>query len=208
MSSEQVFRCVSCGNETVHTVIARHTLSRYDAERGWESIPVDLLLSRCRTCYEEGLYSQVDEDAPVSLWPKNLDLGDSVPSEVSTLYAEANAVRGSSPNAYAVLIRKALEAICLQQNATGKNLADSLGELAKRLGFPATVELVAKATRLIGNMGAHYGKSAVSSAQVEAVDEFFLGIVEYVYIAPARLARYSELLSKLPAEAGGWGSKP
>ncbi len=188
----------------MHEVIATHSLRSYDEQYGWVPIPFSLCLSKCRTCNAEALYSIYDDDGEATpLWPDNLDLGKAVPEDVKNLYVEANAVKSASTNAYAVLIRKALEAICVHQNASGRNLSDQLRSLTTNLGLPTVVEDAVRATRLIGNMGAHYGKSEVSKAQVEAINEFFRGIVEYVYTAPARLAHFNQLLGSLPEEAGG-----
>ena len=107
-----------------------------------------------------------------------------------------------------MLIRKALEAICVDKEAVGGDLARKLEDVVEKLGLPATFENIARATRLIGNMGAHYGQTPVSNSQVQAVDEFFLGIVEYVYSAPARLERFNDLLMTLPASAGGNAGEP
>jgi hypothetical protein len=167
---------------------------------GMEAIPFSLLFTKCRTCDEEGLYSCYEDGEEITpLWPNNLDLGEAVPDEVKKMYVEANAVRRASPNSFAVLIRRALEAICKDKGLSKRNLADNLTDLTSSLGLPETLVHITQATRLLGNMGAHYGKTGVSKKQVEALDEFFKGIIQYVYTAPAQLKRYNKLLAEIPS---------
>lgn len=203
MTEQRIFRCALCGNRTVHDIISERVIYSHDEEFGDYASGYTLVFSYCKTCREEGLYTSPDEGDEIPLWPKSFHLGDSVPRDVEEIYVEANAVRLVSPNAFAVLIRKALEAICKEQGAAGHSLAAMLQDLITKKSLPSMVQQIARATRLIGNLGAHYGSSAVSKSQVEAVDEFFLGLIEYIYTAPARLARFDKLLQSLPQEAGG-----
>jgi hypothetical protein len=50
--------------------------------------------------------------------------------------------------------------------------------------------------RVLGNVGAHAGDQEVESYQVEALDQFFRAVVEYVYVAPSRLSRFREELEE------------
>jgi Domain of unknown function (DUF4145) len=60
--------------------------------------------------------------------------------------------------ASAVMLRRSLEAACIEKGATGNNLANKIIDLGTRLGVLDAVEKAqATATRLFGNYGAHVG---------------------------------------------------
>jgi hypothetical protein len=48
--------------------------------------------------------------------------------------------------------------------------------------------------RRVGNIGAHAMEEDVSIWDAELVDDFFRSVVEYVYIAPAKIRRMQERL--------------
>ena len=51
-------------------------------------------------------------------------------------------------------------------------------------------------TRMLGNLGAHDAEKDVLSADVQIVDEFFRAIIEYLYVARAKVARVKSLMTK------------
>jgi hypothetical protein len=58
------------------------------------------------------------------------------------------------------------------------------------------------ALRIVGNMGSHDDEVAVPAEFVEAIDSFFRAIVEYVYVAPARVAEFNEKLLLAQSASG------
>src|SRR5207244_1118645 len=120
-------------------------------------------------------------------------LPSSVPKNICRIYDRALKVR-SKPNSFAVQIRRALEAICIDRGEPGKNLHDDLENLSKAGVFPPIVAEIAHELRNIGNTGAHVKTHDVEDTQVQALDDFFHLVVNYVYEAPARLESYRKLL--------------
>ena len=49
---------------------------------------------------------------------------------------------------------------------------------------------------MIANLGAHYAEIDVQPSDADIVDEFFRAIIEYIYIAPAKVARIRNLKGK------------
>lgn len=95
-----------------------------------------------------------------------------------------------APNSFAVQIRRALEAICVERGKLGRNLNQDLTELAKDGVFPPILADIAHELRRIGNAGAHSKDVAVLEEQVPAIDDFFHLQISYVYDARARLEQY------------------
>ena len=128
------------------------------------------------------------------MWPKRGHvLSDAVPPQVKEAYERALTVR-AEPNSFAVQIRRALEAICIDRGERGDNLNEDLGKLATAGVFPPIVAEIARELRQIGNTGAHVKPRTVEQEQAEAIDDFFHDVVRYVYDAPANLKAYRGLL--------------
>jgi hypothetical protein len=136
-------------------------------------------------------------------YPDSGELHSSVPKKIQDLYSEAFRVRHSSPSAFAVLVRKAVEAICTDRGATKGTLAEKLRALAAQGHIPQKLAEVTDVLRLLGNIGAHPGEEQVQSWHVWTIEHFFRVIVEYIYIAPARLKQFSDSLSSLKKKTGG-----
>ena len=82
-------------------------------------------------------------------------MDESVPSAVANNYREAKAVQNVSPNAFAVLIRRALEAMCDDRGVPTGRLQQRLEQLAKRGEIPPILAEITSVLRTLGNSGAH-----------------------------------------------------
>jgi hypothetical protein len=175
-----------------------------DEEVGFEGT---YFVATCGTCQQLLLYweqgNPANEGPSGSLdyfrrsslvWPKPTISGDTVPAAVAAIYREAAVVKRLSPNSFAVQIRRALEAVCADKGANGRSLYEMLIELGRRGDLPPVLAEMTDVLRLLGNVGAHASDRSVRPSQVDAVDEFFQAVIEYVYIAPAKLHRFRETL--------------
>jgi len=52
--------------------------------------------------------------------------------------------------------------------------------------------------RDIGNTGAHAGKFDLNKYDMDVLDDFFIAVVEYVYLAPAKISKIRERLKNAP----------
>lgn len=138
------------------------------------------------------------EHAGVELvWPKPSPepaLSEAVPPKIKAAYNRALKVK-AEPNSFAVQIRRALEAICIDQGQAGKNLNEDLKNLSRAGVFPPIVAEIAHELRAIGIIGAHVKPQAVEDDQVKAIDDFFRLVVAFVYEAPANLEAYRKRLN-------------
>ena len=156
-------------------------------------------VARCETCKEILIYYSFEDNAFQSaemIWP-NVGLDKSVPKEVSRIYDEAIRIIHVAPNAFAVQIRRALEALCKDRGTKHRTLAEQLNELADKGEIPKTLSEASDIVRLIGNVGAHASTTEVHPLQATAIDNFFKAIVEYVYVSPARIREFKEGMEKL-----------
>jgi hypothetical protein len=100
------------------------------------------------------------------------------------------------PNAFAVMAGRTLEFMCLQENAKGKVLADKLESLANSGRIPQTLANMAKQIRLLRNLAAYAGENdyEVQEEDVPIIHEFVDTILEYLYIAPSKIAHLQDKL--------------
>jgi hypothetical protein len=150
---------------------------------------------KCEICNQILVYHQFFDHSLKLLFP-NIELHDSVPLQVTKIYREAVRIKAIAPNAYAVQIRRALERICKDRGAANGSLAAQLKELGARGEIPSTLSEASDILRIIGNIGAHAGDEEVHPLQVLAIEDFFLALVEYIYVSPAKIAEFKSSLKK------------
>lgn len=206
--------CPHCCNRAPQTAIAMHTCKETvwferddavtDEEVGFDGT---YFVATCGTCrqlllyWEQGNPADEGPSGPLDyfrrsslIWPETAISGDVVPAPVAAIYREAAVVKRLSPNSFAVQIRRVLEAVCADKGANGHSLYEMLAELGRRGDLPPVLVEMTDVLRLLGNVGAHASDRTVRPSQVDALDEFFRTVIEYVYIAPAKLRRFRETL--------------
>jgi hypothetical protein len=153
----------------------------------------------CETCDHVLLYENMGDQLGNSEfesaeleYPKGGRLSIDVPQTIRGVYDEAARIKEIAPNAFAVQVRRALEALCEDRAAKGRSLAERLKELSTRAEIPPVLAEMTDVLRLIGNMGAHGIGETVHPLQANAIDEFFKAVIEYVYVAPAKLRAFKE----------------
>lgn len=64
--------------------------------------------------------------------------------------------------------------------------------LQERGDIPSTLAKMTDVLRTLGNTAAHEAPDEITVPMTWAIDEFFRAIVEYVYIAPAKLETFQK----------------
>jgi hypothetical protein len=201
----QVGFCPHCGNKSPQKLI--HTQGTTGT--GWfisDGEEVDLtvvyFVASCETCNHILVYRAIEDIPDENFfifanreYPESGELHRSVPKTVSKVYSEALRIKELAPNAFAVQIRRALEALCEDRGAKKGTLQKMLGELSVKGEIPSTLIEATELLRLLGNIGAHASEESVQPWQVRTIDEFFRAIVEYVYVAPDKIKKFRESLS-------------
>lgn len=201
--------CPHCGNRAPQKLVyIQGYENRWFSEDGEESdrgsVPMNTyFVAVCETCSEVLIYSDAVGDNTSEtfsdsqlLWPKS-GLHKSVPRTIADCYLEAERIRNLAPNAFAVQIRKGLEAICDDRGAGQGNLQERLKELVSRGEIPATLAKMSEVLRVLGNLGAHATDQGIKQVLVWAMDDFFRAVVEYVYVAPSKLEDFQTRLDRL-----------
>jgi hypothetical protein len=156
--------CPHCGNTAPQKVVLRHShgvqLYKEDGSVEQEFCPEgEAIICVCQTCNEVLLYDGLAEDEtgdwPRLQYPRSPDLPASVPTHVSDIYVEASRVKRIAPNAFAVLLRRALETICEDRGVATGSLAKRLQALSDRGEIPPLLAEVSDVVRILGNVGAH-----------------------------------------------------
>ena len=100
------------------------------------------------------------------------------------------------PNSFAVQMGRTLEAVCNYEKAAGKTLSDRLNNLVSSGRIPPTLAQMAQQLRQIRNLGAHDVDDEVSEQDVPIILDFVEAVLEYLYVAPAKIAAVQARLNK------------
>lgn len=215
--------CSHCGNEST-----QQKIFQYDtATKIWDDVRENLLgespctyfLATCETCRLPLLY-HIGEDTGVAdstasefqsaelVWPQSCDLDYVVPDIVAHCYRTAARLRESDPNAYALQVRRALEALCDDRGADKGTLQNRLQQLAFRNEIPRVLAEMGELLRVLGNVGAHDHQHHLSASDARVIDEFFRTIIDYVYLYPSRIGRFRAQLTKFGTHFSAGENEP
>ena len=181
--------CDHCGNESHKESVGSHfTLM--------DGIGFDYHMYICSICVKIFLFTITDGNIAEQTWPDNKLFPEVVPPRIREIYREALLVKRRSPTSYAVQLGRALEAMCSEKNATGRGLFNQINFRITEGILPGNFGDLVEITRMFRNWGAHDAEHDVETADVEMIDEFFRAVIEYVYIAPAKVERAQELMNE------------
>jgi hypothetical protein len=124
-----------------------------------------------------------------------------LPSKVAKAYEAAGRVKPVDPNAFAVLLGRVLEHVCEDRGAIGETLNERLGDLAQKGEIPRKLADMAHGLRNLRNVGAHATLGELTESEIPILDDLCRAILEYVYSAPALVARVQERLDGLRAKS-------
>jgi hypothetical protein len=115
----------------------------------------NVFVSRCYTCGDVSiwLHDRLLYPPVMATQPPNPDLSDDVRHD----YDEARKILDLSPRGAAALLRLAIEKICIELGAKGKDINDQIADLVAQ-GLPTQVKQALDAVRVIGNEAVHPGK--------------------------------------------------
>lgn len=190
--------CPHCGNISPQKLMFSHMYDSvgYSVENDEEQIgpQCEYFVYICETCNDILLYHSFNDEELELAYPRNKELNNSVPQKVTQCYSEASQIQNKAPNAYAVMIRKALEEICDDRKVKKDVLHKRLKVLSDRGEIPPILAEMTSILKDLGNAGAHSSFLGVTVPLTWGMDEFFRAVVEYVYIAPKKLERFRKKL--------------
>ncbi len=190
------FLCPHCGNKNTYTIESKVPSGYVEGTHEDEHfIRTMYFLVKCSACNDVSLFIKTDfyHDGELDdffdchqLYPVERPIHD-VPKQVRQAYTEARRVEKISKVAFVSMMRRALESLCDEQGAEGKDLYHKLNDLVAKGIIPHKLGDLGQAIRSVGKHGAHATNYELEDYEVRAIKDFFLTMVEYVYVAPAKL---------------------
>lgn len=207
MKRQHTFLCPQCGNRTVADSIGVVSETRWfymddedpNSEIGFNEY---YEVVRCVSCREVLIYGYGESDEGEELvqgnllYPLRRNIPQGVPVSIVREFREAQKVEKISSPAYAVLIGRVLERLFKDQGAAGDTLYDQIKDLSAKNVIPETLCDMGHTLRFLRNKGAHAGEYEIEDDEVEAMRDFVITMLEYVYVAPAKLAALKKSIEK------------
>ncbi|MFJ8729970.1 DUF4145 domain-containing protein [Streptomyces bauhiniae] len=100
--------------------------------------------------------------------------------------------------ATAVMVRRTLEGMCVDQGTGKKPLFAALGELRDANKIEGRLFDWAQALRVLGNQGAHFSKEAVGREDAGDALELAEALLDYIYVFTAKYAEFQRRRESAP----------
>jgi Domain of unknown function (DUF4145) len=213
------FSCASCGNTAPMRIVAEYRRSQvakaedltrrakeeednsqelYDEGPLWELVECpgceDVLLRKGH--WHEWVPDEYTSEREL-LYPPQSDQIEGLPDSIAKAYAAALRVKPIDSNAFAVLLGRVLDFICIDKNATGDSLSRRLQDIAEKGIIPRQLADMAHALRHLRNIGAHAELGELTLAEVPVLHALCRAILEYVYSAPALVDQVQKRINNL-----------
>lgn len=205
------FTCTHCGNKAPMQIVAEYSRIRnHDHEESGISWDEGLFweILECPACnsilFRKGYWHDylTDESGPEYeiLYPHGSQTIRGLPQQISKSYEAAQKVRAIDSNAFAVLLGRVLDLVCIDKNAAGENLFERLEDIAQKGVMPQQLADMAHALRHLRNIGAHANLGELTPAEVPILEGLSKAILEYVYSAPALVQLVQSKIDALKAK--------
>jgi hypothetical protein len=123
-----------------------------------------------------------------------------LPSDVRKAYEAARQVSHIDSNAFAVLLGRVLDKVCIDRKAAGASLYDRLISLANNGEIPPHLAQMAHQLRQLRNIGAHADLGELTRYEVPILDALCRAVLEYVYTAPAMIKQVETRMQRFKAK--------
>ena len=90
-----------------------------------------------------------------------------------------------------------LEAVCQHEQAKGSSLSERLNHLVTSERIPKTLAEMAHHLRQLRDIGAHLTEEEILPEDVPVIMDFVEAILEYLYVAPAKIRAVQDRLGRL-----------
>lgn len=135
---------------------------------------------------------------PSREWPTSTaPLSPSIPTAIAREMQEARACFSAKLyTATAVMVRRTLEGMCVDQGTSKKQLFAALGELRDSNKIEGRLFDWAQALRVLGNQGAHFSKDPVSREDAQDALELAEALLDYIYVFTAKYEEFQQRRGK------------
>lgn len=200
-------RCGHCENKVRMKIVATYdqVQSYEDHKSGieWQAGPI-WELAICPACSNLTLrrikwheYFEPEELKMEILYPSAIKPLTGLPPKINEAYQAALRVRHIDSNAFAVLLRRLIDLVCLDRGANGKSLYERLAFLAEKGEIPGRLAEMTHQLRQLGNIGAHADLGDLTPAEVPILDDICRAVLEYLYTAPRLIDQVEQRIKEL-----------
>ncbi|MFF9769950.1 DUF4145 domain-containing protein [Streptomyces sp. NPDC014636] len=153
--------------------------------------PDDYKLWGCLKCKQPQLWKESDSEESQRLWPQVAALAQGIPASIAREMVEARACFDAKLyTAAAVMVRRTLEGMCIEQGTQKRALFQALQELRDDGKIEGRLFDWAQALRVLGNQGAHFSEESVN--REDAADALSLAeaLLNYIYVFTAKYEEF------------------
>ena len=210
MSTEEKYKlltCYHCGNtgllkiENIHTrTFGGPILSEtgevvdYDPCEKYSWITLSCPVCSKVTLYEESFDELYNETFNKNLYPEIDIMLKGVPASVKSAFESALKVKNIDSAICLVSIRRVLEAICKEKNASGNNLYEMVKDMIAKQVLPEMFDDACWIIRELGNSAAHGEVKTFYKSQVEQTIKFVETIINYLYVLPEKMKNMKDAI--------------
>ena len=211
----KLFKCSNCNNETLMEIHARNKIENGDF-LGDSYYYDEQIVLKCPSCknfniinaYWDSSHGKANESKQYEdiyngdnvfesvLYPVTSELSNGangiVPNDILKSFRKSLELKSIDSESCLVKLRKTLELICNDKNATGHDLNDKIKKLFELGILPSTLKSASNITRKLGNMGAHESEVEISITELSSTIKLVEYIIQYIYILPSEI----EMLEK------------
>lgn len=196
--------CYHCGNTGILTYIDGFEAIDDEEERNWigQLISYSVIsktkwhLYKCPVCENPVLANQTIwggeppgclHDLEIVFPGLNIDK-ENTPRKIIKAYEAAVKTRGIDNAICLLSLRRALEMVCKDKNAEGKNLESKIDDLIEKKVLPEMMRDACWIVRQCGNEAAHADDVEFSKREADEAIEYVGSIVTYLYSTPVKVA--------------------
>lgn len=209
----QVLTCYHCGNKTQMKRLSNYSSKGID--NFWSSgyqvsidFYIDWDLYLCPVCNNATLVKTVRNSENIDpvemkmipeetiIFPSVSIEGEGIPHKVRQSFDAALRIKNVEGTLCAIGIRRTLEMMCKDKQASGKDLFHKLKNLADKGILPPIINDMATLLRELGNEAAHGDEREFSHEIIDSMIKFTHVILDYVYNLPEKLTNIQHLMGK------------
>lgn len=140
-------------------------------------------------------YNDIEYYDISNLYPLNNYKMDNVPIDISSSFEAALKVKDINIDLCLVGLRKVLELICKDNNATGRILEKKIDDMIQKNIFPKEMEVAYWVIRQAGNKAVHEKKSKLTKYDIDEIANLLYSIINYLYIIPRKMVKLKEKIN-------------